>query len=73
MFYLSPLFQIGSLQIPISYTAGAFVPERGWVIFGGNATFNQTQHLRSIDSTWTIGEPFFLPDYVCIVQVIKKL
>jgi len=58
------------LQIPVDASAGAFVPGRGWVIFGGNATFNQAQHLLSIDGTWTIGEPAFQYDYnLCIVQV----
>jgi hypothetical protein len=56
--------------MPVSASAGAFVPGKGWVIFGGNATFNQTQHLLTIDGTWSIGEPAYQPDAgICIVQV----
>jgi len=58
--------------MPVLASAGAFVPGRGWVIFGGNATFNQTQHLQSINGAWTIGDPAYQPDNgICIVQVIK--
>ena len=66
--------QIASLQVPTYYGEGAIVPGRGWIIFGGNTTFNQTQHLRSIDDTWTIGDPSYQPDIgICIVQVEKHI
>jgi len=59
--------------VPTYIGAGTIVPGRGWIIFGGNITFNQTQHLQSIDGTWTIGDPVYQPDInLCIVQVYKS-
>jgi len=59
------------LQIPVNGTVGAFVPGRGWYIFGGSKTFNQSQHLQSIDGTRTIGDPVYQPESgLCLVQVI---
>jgi hypothetical protein len=51
---------------------GSYGPWKGWIIFSGNSTFNQTQHLQSIDGTWSIGDPPFEPEInICIVQVMK--
>ena len=64
--------QISSLQVPTGYADSAFVPNRGWTIFGGHAGYNQTQTLQSIDGIWTMGEPLFANDVdICIVQVLK--
>jgi len=63
--------QISSLQYPVSAAKGAFVPGRGWYIFGGNSGYPQTQQLQAIDGSWTIGNPLFQPEtQYCIVQVI---
>ena len=67
------LFQISSLLIPVGYTDGAFVPNRGWIIFGGHTGFSETQQLLSIDGTWKIGDPIYQNDYeMCILQVYYK-
>ncbi len=64
--------QISNLQYSVTGTKGAFVPGRGWFIFGGNSDYTQTQQLQSIDGTWTTGNPTFQPDsHYCIVQVMK--
>ncbi len=52
---------------------GAFVPGRGWFIFGGNVGYSQTQKLQTIDGSWTSGNPSFQADYnYCIVQVCDR-
>ncbi len=62
--------QISSLQYPVTGAKGTFVPRRGWFIFGGNAAYNQTQQLQTMDGTWTTDNPIFQHDYPnCIVQV----
>ncbi len=66
------LFQISSLQVPTAYTDGAFVPNKGWIIFGGHSGYNQTQQLQTINGIWTMGYPLYANDYdLCIVQVAK--
>ncbi len=64
--------QISNLQYSVTGAKGAFVPGRGWFIFGGNSDYTQTQQLQLIDGTWTTGNPTFQPDsHYCIVQVLK--
>ncbi len=54
----------------VKSTLGAFVPNRGWFLFGGNPNFTKSQYLQSIDGAWAIGDPFFGYDAdLCSVQV----
>jgi hypothetical protein len=71
--FLGNFFQISNLQYPVTKAKGAFVPARGWFIFGGSSSSIQTQQLQAIDRSWITGNPVFQPDSnYCIVQV-KKL
>ena len=68
------LFQISSLPIPVAYTDGAFVPNKGWIIFGGHSGSNLTQQLKSIDGNWKFGDALYQNDVdMCIVQVRNEL
>ena len=60
--------------MPVAYTPGAFVPNMGWFLFGGNPNFTQSQYLQSIDGAWAIGDPFFGYDSdLCSVQVKSEI
>jgi hypothetical protein len=62
------------LQFPVASTQGAFVPGRAWIILGGNPGIMQPQYLETIDGSWTMGLPYFMPNKdFCIVQVMKVL
>jgi hypothetical protein len=57
----------------VTAAKGAFVPRRGWFIFGGNAGYTQTQNLQTIDGSWTSGNPSFQTNRnYCIVQVCDR-
>jgi hypothetical protein len=57
--------------MPVSFTRGALIANKGWYILGGNPNFNQSQYLKTLDDTWTIGNPVLGPyTPFCSVQVI---
>ncbi len=59
-----------SHEMLVKLLLGAFVPNRGWYLFGGNPNFTQSQYLQSVDGVWAIGDPFFGYDSdLCSVQV----
>jgi len=59
--------------MPVSFNDGAFIPNRGLVIFGSfNGLGSQTQQLQSVDGVWKIGETLNETVFdVCIVQVLN--
>lgn len=70
--------KIADLLVPISWAGDVYVPNQGWVIFGGGpAEFTTSQKLTTVDGAWENGPKLHTEDQsdhgLCALQISETV